>query len=137
MASHRRGRQPDGGAGNLSGAPVSAWRTWLQFGSQDARSTVVRLRMLRSNVYIGEGTRIPGCGDPSRPVIAQGVSAADPVRIGAGCLNGIGVSLMPGEQLGPGYIVGAGSVVRRSFPRDSIVAGLLARLTRHRFDHGG
>ena len=185
----------------MSGLPASAWRTWVQFRLQAARSTVVRLRLLRRDVYIGEGTRIPGggelafapgssvqrlgvlnarrgavirlgtrsrigafsvisaaqlidiaedvliadrvfitdhqheSGDPTRPVIAQGVSSTDPVRIGAGCWIGIGVCLMPGVQLGPGCIVGAGSVVTRSFPRASIIGGIPARLIRQRFDH--
>jgi acetyltransferase-like isoleucine patch superfamily enzyme len=47
----------------LSGFAASAWRTWLQFRLQSARSIVVRLRMLQRGVYIGEGTRIPGGGE--------------------------------------------------------------------------
>lgn len=70
--------------------------------------------------------------DPDRPVIAQGSSAARPVSIGAGCWLGINVCVMPGVVLGEGCIVGAGSVVTRSFAPGSIVGGAPAQLIRLR-----
>lgn len=70
--------------------------------------------------------------DPSRPIIAQGVSEASPVVIGQGCWLGINVCVMPGVRLGPGCIVGAGAVVTRSFPAGSVIGGVPARLLRTR-----
>lgn len=182
----------------MTGAPASAWRTWLQFKRQALRSAAIRLRMMTRGVYIGEGTRIPGGGelafapassvqrlgvlnarrgavirvgarsrigafavisavqeidigadvliadrvfisdhqhesaDPSRPVTEQGVGAASPVVIGPNCWLGISVCLMPGVKLGAGCIVGAGSVVTRSFAAGSVVAGVPAHLLRNR-----
>lgn len=182
----------------MSAASVFAWQTWLQFRKQALRSTLIRLRMLRRGVYIGEGTRIPGggelalapgssiqrlgvlnaraggvirlgsgsrigalavisaaqeiaignqvliadrvfitdhhheSGDPQRPVIEQGITAASPVAIGDGCWLGINVCIMPGVTLGPGCLVGSGAVVTRSFPADSVIGGIPARLLRTR-----
>jgi acetyltransferase-like isoleucine patch superfamily enzyme len=70
--------------------------------------------------------------DPSSPIIAQGVSDASPVVIGRGCWLGINVCVMPGVQLGPGCIVGAGAVVTRSFPAGSVVGGAPAKLLKTR-----
>lgn len=74
--------------------------------------------------------------DPHRPVIEQDSSPARPVSIGAGSWLGINVCIMPGVTLGSGCVVGAGSVVTRSFPAGSIVGGVPARLLRNRFQHG-
>jgi acetyltransferase-like isoleucine patch superfamily enzyme len=67
-----------------------------------------------------------------RPVIEQGSSVPKPVSIGAGCWLGINVCIMPGVTLGAGCIVGAGSVVTRSFGAGSIVGGVPAQLIRLR-----
>jgi acetyltransferase-like isoleucine patch superfamily enzyme len=61
---------------------------------------------------------------------------SDPGRPGTGCWLGINVCIMPGVTLGPGCVVGAGSVVTRSFPAGSIVGGAPARLLRNRLQHG-
>jgi len=68
-----------------------------------------------------------GHADPDRAVIDQGASSAEPVLIDDGCWLGINVCVMPGVTLGPGCIVGAGSVVTRSFPARCILAGAPAR----------
>lgn len=172
--------------------------TFYTFRRTALRSFFIRLRFLLRNVYIGEGTRIPGSGalnfdshssvqrmgviharagaeirigsqsrigafsvisaakrieigqdvliadrvfisdhnhesgDPFVPVIHQGVSAPQPVIIGDGCWLGINVSIMPGVTLGSHCIVGAGSVVTKSFPAHSIVGGVPARLLKSR-----
>lgn len=77
-----------------------------------------------------------GFADPGKPVMDQGMSATQPVSIGAGSWLGINVCIMPGVTLGAGCIVGAGSVVTRSFGPGSIVGGAPARLIRLRSDDG-
>lgn len=61
----------------------------------------------------------------SRPLIPKGK-----VEIGDFCFLGFRAIIMPGVTLGPRCIVGAGSVVTKSFPERSIVAGAPARLIR-------
>jgi len=46
-----------------------------------------------------------------------------PVKIGEASWIGFNAMLMPGVNLGRGCIVGAGSVVTKSFPEGSVVAG--------------
>jgi acetyltransferase-like isoleucine patch superfamily enzyme len=59
---------------------------------------------------------------------------AEPVRIGKRCWLGVNSTILPGIQLGDEVIVGAGSVVTRSFESRSIIAGVPARLIR-KIDH--
>lgn len=53
-----------------------------------------------------------------------------PVRVGDGCWLGERAIVLPGVELGPRCVVGASSVVTRSFPAGSVVAGIPARLLR-------
>jgi acetyltransferase-like isoleucine patch superfamily enzyme len=55
-----------------------------------------------------------------------------PVRIGDNCWIGGDVILLPGVELGEGCVVGAGSVVTKSFPPGTILAGNPARSLKQR-----
>ena len=55
-----------------------------------------------------------------------------PVRIGSDCWLGAGVVVLPGVTIGDGAVVGAGSVVTRDLPAETICMGVPARAARSR-----
>lgn len=50
-----------------------------------------------------------------------------PIRIGDYAFIGLGVTLLPGIEIGDGAVIGSGSVVTRSVPSDEVWAGNPAR----------
>lgn len=50
-----------------------------------------------------------------------------PIKIGSDVFIGAGVTIMPGVEIGDRVVVGAGSVVTRSIPGGTVVAGVPAR----------
>lgn len=65
----------------------------------------------------------------NQPLVSRG-----PVKLGAHCFIGYRASIMPGVELGERCMVGANSVVTRSFAAYSMVAGSPARLIKS-YDH--
>ena len=57
---------------------------------------------------------------------------AEPIRIGEKCWLGANCIILPGVQLGKGVIVGAGAVVTKSFPDNSIIGGIPAKIIKMR-----
>ncbi len=69
--------------------------------------------------------------DPKRgKILLQPLESKGPVVIGQNCFIGMRVSILPGVTLGDWCIVGAHSVVTRSFPKYSMIAGVPARIIR-------
>lgn len=62
--------------------------------------------------------------------------SVDPILIGSRCFIGAGALIMAGVTIGDGVLVAGGSVVTRSAPADSIVAGNPARVVRRGIDVG-
>lgn len=58
--------------------------------------------------------------------------SAPPIKIGARCWIGANAVILPSVELGDDVVVGAGSVVTKSFPSRSVIAGVPASLLRAR-----
>lgn len=108
---------------------------------------------LGDNVGIGDFTHIGGGGvveigndtiigayfscHPSNHVYSdstilirnQGVTRQG-IRVGNNCWIGAKVTVLDGVSIGENYVVGAGSVVTKSIPANSLVAGVPARVIR-------
>ncbi|GAB3336973.1 hypothetical protein GCM10027429_20910 [Marivirga atlantica] len=63
----------------------------------------------------------------------QGVSRKG-IKIGANCWIGSKVSILDGVSIGEGSIIAAGAVVNKSFPDNSIIGGVPAKLIKSRLD---
>ncbi|NLG28703.1 MAG: acyltransferase [Chloroflexi bacterium] len=68
-------------------------------------------------------------GDPTRPIIAQGITA-EGIVIEDDCWIGAGAIITDGVTIGRGSVIGAGAVVTRSIPPHSLAVGVPARVVR-------
>lgn len=69
--------------------------------------------------------------DPTQTIKEQGV-IKDPVVIGNNCWIGGGATILAGVNIGNGCVIAAGSVVTKSVPENSIVAGVPAKVIKSR-----
>ena len=90
-------------------------------------------------VRIGDNTRIAsGCkiisfnhnfGDSSQSVVEQG-NTAKGIEIGSNVWLGADVKILDGVTIGDSCVIGAGSIVTKSIPKNSIAAGNPAIIMR-------
>ncbi len=105
--------------------------TWI--GPQaylDARHLI-----LEEYVGWGPGAKVVGSTHTGLPVeqpMIQTDLEIKPVRVEAGADVGAGAVLLPGVRIGKGSLIGAGAVVTRDVPAFTVVAGVPARVIRHR-----
>ena len=60
----------------------------------------------------------------------KGLEKALPIKVGDNCWFGANVSVMPGVTIGSGCVIGAGSVVTKDIPDNSLVAGVPAKVIK-------
>lgn len=93
--------------------------------------------VLGRGVGVGPGVRILTSRhmDPwPEPTIMEGAIEFGAVEIGDGSDLGVGATILPGVRIGRGVQVGAGAVVAQDVPNFVVVAGVPARVLRHRGD---
>ncbi|HWA96164.1 MAG TPA: acyltransferase [Terracidiphilus sp.] len=84
--------------------------------------------VLSEHVYITDFFH--GLDPQNGLIMEQPLESKGPVKIGKNCFLGYRASVMPAVTLGDWCIVGANSVVTRSFPSYSMIAGSPARLLK-------
>lgn len=81
------------------------------------------------NVLFGPNVTIATVGHPVNPTMREYMYTA-PVRIGKNCWLGANVVICPGVTIGDNSVIGAGSVVTRDIPENSVAAGNPCRVLR-------
>lgn len=88
-----------------------------------------------SDVIMGPNVQIfsenHAYNDTTLTIKEQGV-IKQPVAVGNNCWIGAGSTILAGVTLGEGCVVAAGSVVTKSFPANSVIGGIPAKLLKTR-----
>lgn len=98
---------------------INAWR------SVDIGTNV----LIADRVFISDADH--NFSDVDVPIILQGDSFRGAVTLCDGCWIGIGAVILPGVTVGRNSIVAANSVVTRSVPDRTVVAGIPAKVIKH------
>ena len=80
-------------------------------------------------VMFGPAVTIATVGHPVNPKMRE-YMYTDPVTIGDNCWIGAGVTICPGVHIGENSVIGAGSVVVRDIPANSVAAGNPCKVIR-------
>jgi acetyltransferase-like isoleucine patch superfamily enzyme len=84
--------------------------------------------VLSEHVYISDLAH--GLDPQNGPIMKQPIESRGGVHLGPNCFLGYRAVILPGVSLGEWCVVGANSVVTRSFPAFSMIAGSPAKLVK-------
>lgn len=85
---------------------------------------------LEDNVLVGPKVNLITTNHPTEPGQRRS-TISKPIVLKQGAWVGANVTVMPGVTIGENAIVGAGAVVTKDVPANSIVAGVPARVVKH------
>lgn len=90
--------------------------------------------IIGKNVMFGPGCTIATVGHPVNPGYRY-LMYTDPVVIKDNCWIGSGVNICPGVTIGENCVIGAGSVVTKDIPANSVAVGNPCRVLREINEH--
>jgi maltose O-acetyltransferase len=83
-----------------------------------------------SNVFFAPGVQIYTANHPLDATLRKTIENALPIRIGNDCWIGGNTIILPGITIGDGCVIGAGSVVTKNLPDNSLAIGNPAKVIR-------
>jgi maltose O-acetyltransferase len=105
--------------------------TYINFNCNFVDDTKI---IIGKNVMFGPSVTIATVGHPIHPDY-RGYMYADPVKIENNCWIGANVTICPGVTIGANTVIGAGSVVTKDIPANSIAVGNPCRVMRTINEH--
>lgn len=83
------------------------------------------------NVLVGPNVTFTTATHPTDPTDRlNGVEFAKPIRVGNNVWFGANIAVLPGVTIGDGSVIGAGAVVTRDVPANTVVVGSPARVMK-------
>lgn len=103
----------------------------MLFASGDPQQITITIE---DYALIGSGVHIyvsnHEFSDLTQPIYFQGHSDIKPVYVRKGCWIGANAIVLPGVEIGENSVVAAGSVVTKSVPKGTVVAGCPAKVIK-------